>query len=177
MAEALGVAGSVVGIISLGLDLFKEISQYLDDVDARDEDLERARNVTKISQTTLRAVDKAVSRATITDPDAKNAVDDCRASCTAAVERLVKLVDQLKGVKNTGNSGTAKVKQLYTKLKYPFKKQDMEKLEECLINTNSILQNTLSVLLLLVTMLLASLDDILTSLFAIGILEMMLGIL
>ncbi|KAF4441129.1 hypothetical protein FACUT_2897 [Fusarium acutatum] len=42
MAEAFGIAGSAFGTASLGLQLFKEISQYLDDIDGREEDLKEA---------------------------------------------------------------------------------------------------------------------------------------
>ncbi|EWY92315.1 hypothetical protein FOYG_05891 [Fusarium oxysporum NRRL 32931] len=44
MAEAFGIDGSAFGTVSLGLQLFNEISKYLDSVEGRDEDLERAKN-------------------------------------------------------------------------------------------------------------------------------------
>ncbi|KAF5987888.1 hypothetical protein FCOIX_780 [Fusarium coicis] len=121
MAEAFGIAGSAFGTVSLGLQLFKEISQYLDDIDGRDEDLKESRNYATNVQLSLNALDIVISNAPTGDPATKNAIDSCKAS------------------------NAARAKELCAKLKYPFKKQNIEKLEEILSRTNSALQTVLQV--------------------------------
>ncbi|PNP84058.1 hypothetical protein FNYG_02746 [Fusarium nygamai] len=146
MAEAFGIAGSAFGTISLGLQLFKEISQYLDDIDGREEDLKEARDYASNIQLSLNALDTAISNAPTGDPATKNAIDSCKASCLSAVNKLFAVVKELRGSTiSVPNSNTARAKELCAKLKYPFKKQNIEKLEEILARTNSALQTTLQV--------------------------------
>ncbi|KAI3573145.1 hypothetical protein IWW34DRAFT_888444 [Fusarium oxysporum f. sp. albedinis] len=146
MAEAFGIAGSAFGTVSLGLQLFKEISQYLDDIDGREEDLKQARNYANNIHLSISALGLAISNAPTNDPNAKAAIDSCKASCVAAVDNLLAIVKELRGPIPSPNSHTAKAKELCAKLKYPFKKQNVEKLEEHLSRTNSALQTILHVL-------------------------------
>ncbi|KAF5602215.1 uncharacterized protein FSUBG_7890 [Fusarium subglutinans] len=147
MAEAFGIAGSAFGTVSLGLQLFKEISQYLDDIDGREEDLKEARNYATNIELSLNALDVAISNAPPGDATTKNAIDSCKASCISAVNNLLAVVKELKGPTITlPNSNVTRAKELLrAKLKYPFKKQNIQKLEEILSRTNSALQTVLQV--------------------------------
>ncbi|KAF5638141.1 hypothetical protein F25303_7778 [Fusarium sp. NRRL 25303] len=148
MAEAFGIAGSAFGTVSLGLQLFKEISQYLDDIHGRQEDLKQARTYANNLQLTITALHVAISNAPPSDPDTKSAMDSCEASCVTTVNELLAVVKKLRGPTPVPNSRRAKAKDLRAKLKYPFKKENMEKLEKHLFRTNISLQSTLQVLLL-----------------------------
>jgi hypothetical protein len=146
MAEAFGIAGSAFGTVSLGLQLFKEISQYLDDIDGREEDLKEARSYATNVQLSLNALDIAISNAPTGDPATKDAIDSCKTSCVSAVNNLLTVAKELRGPTVTlPNSNAARAKELYAKLRYPFKKQNIEKLEEILSRTNSSLQTILQV--------------------------------
>ncbi|CVL03799.1 uncharacterized protein FMAN_14989 [Fusarium mangiferae] len=146
MAEAFGIAGSAFGAVSLGLQLFKEVSQYLDDIDGREEDLKEARNYATNIQLSLNALDVALSTAPTGDPATKTAIDSCKTSCLSAVNNLLAAVKDLRGpIISAPNSNVARAKELCAKIKYPFKKQNMEKLEEILSRTNSALQTMLQV--------------------------------
>ncbi|EXL97722.1 hypothetical protein NOF04DRAFT_6913 [Fusarium oxysporum II5] len=146
MAEAFGIAGSAFGTVSLGLQLFKEISQYLDDIDGREEDLKQARNFATNIQVSINALDVAISNAPTDDPTTNSAIGSCRDSCVSAVNNLLALVKELRGpIISIPNSNAARAKGLCAKLKYPFKKQSIEKLEENLSRTNSALQTMLQV--------------------------------
>ncbi|WKT52941.1 hypothetical protein QSH57_003503 [Fusarium oxysporum f. sp. vasinfectum] len=146
MAEAFGIAGSAFGTVSLGLQLFKEISQYLDDIDGREEDLKQARNFATNIQISINALDVAVSNAPNDDLTTKNSIDLCKVSCVSAVNNLLAVVKELRGpIISVPNSNAARTKELCAKLKYPFKKQNIEKLEENLSRTNSALQTILQV--------------------------------
>lgn len=146
MAEAFGIAGSAFGTVSLGLQLFKEIAQYLDDIHGREEDLKEARNYATNVQLSLNALDIALSKAPTGDPATKDAIDSCKTSCVSAVNNLLAVVKELRGPTVTlPNSNAARAKELCAKLRYPFKKQNIEKLEEILSRTNSALQTILQV--------------------------------
>ncbi|KAG4262877.1 hypothetical protein FPRO03_10240 [Fusarium proliferatum] len=146
MAEAFGIAGSAFGTISLGLQLFKEISQYLDDIDGREEDLKEARSYATNIQLSLNALNVAISTAPTDDPETKRAIESCKASCVSAVDNLLAVVKELRGpVISVPSSNAARAKELCAKLKYPFKKQTMEKFEDSLSRTNSSLQTMLQV--------------------------------
>ncbi|QKD62862.2 uncharacterized protein FOBCDRAFT_193659 [Fusarium oxysporum Fo47] len=146
MAEAFSIAGSAFGTVSLGLQLFKEISQYLDDIDGREEDLKQARTYANNVQLTINALHVAVFNAPTNDPNAKSAMDSCAAACVATVNDLLAVIKELRGPTPVPNSHAARAKDLRAKLKYPFKKQNVEKLEKRLSRTNSALQNALHVL-------------------------------
>ncbi|KAF5985466.1 hypothetical protein FBULB1_2895 [Fusarium bulbicola] len=154
MAEAFGIAGSAFGTVSLGLQLFKEISPYLDDIDGREEDLKEARNYATNIRLSLNALDVAISNTPTGDATTKNAIDSCKASCISAVNNLLAVVKELKGPTITlPNSNFTRAKELCAKFKYPFKKQNIQKLEEILSRTNSALQTILQVFQLYVSIL------------------------
>lgn len=144
MAEAFGIAGSAFGTVSLGVQLFKEISRYLDDIEGREEDLKEALSYATNIQLSLNALNVAMSNAPTGDPETKNAIDSCVVSCVSAVNNLLAVVKDLRGPMVSAPSSKAS-KELCAKLKYPFKKQNMEKLEEILSRTNSALQTILQV--------------------------------
>jgi hypothetical protein len=55
-AEGIGVAASVAGLISLGLQITNGIVKYIDGLDARDEELEHIRRQNNTLSTTLSAI-------------------------------------------------------------------------------------------------------------------------
>ncbi|KAF4973339.1 hypothetical protein FSARC_317 [Fusarium sarcochroum] len=146
MAEAFGIAGSAFGAISLGLQLFQQISQYLDDVEGRDEDLRQAKNYAKLVQTSLIALHGAVVYATTNKFATEDAINQCETSCAVAIDSLLKAAEEVKGPDAVSNSRITKAKDLYVKLKYPFKKQNIKDLEKRLLYTNNFLQTALTVL-------------------------------
>jgi hypothetical protein len=146
MAEAFGIAGSAFGTVSLGLQLFREISQYLDSVEGRDEDLERARNYARIFQSCLIALDTRASTAGISNNEVERLINQSQANCEVAIGGLLNIVTELKGPDLIPNSRTSKARTLCVRLKYPFKKQNLEKLEKQLFDTTNVLQLALNIL-------------------------------
>ncbi|KAH6950862.1 hypothetical protein DER45DRAFT_579025 [Fusarium avenaceum] len=146
MAEAFGIAGSAFGTVSLGFQLFREISQYIDGVEGRDEDLERARNYAQTFQSCLIALDARASNAGISNTEVERLVNQGQANCKVAISNLLSIVTELKGPDTMPNSRTSKVKTLCVRLKYPFKKQNLEKLEKQLFDTIIVLRFALDVL-------------------------------
>ncbi|KAF5628919.1 hypothetical protein F52700_8012 [Fusarium sp. NRRL 52700] len=146
MAEAFGIAGSAFGTISLGIQLFTEISNYLDSVEGRDEDLERAKNYALDFHSSLIALETLASTTGISDPDLERLINQGQANCVSAINNLSKMVAKLKGQDPIPNSRSSKARALYVKLKYPFKKQNLENLEKQLFHTVSVLKFALTIL-------------------------------
>ncbi|KAF5964018.1 hypothetical protein FBULB1_13024 [Fusarium bulbicola] len=146
MAEAFGIAGSAFGTASLGIQLFTEISNYLNSVEGRDEDLERAKNYALDFHSSLIALETLASTTGISDTDLERVINQGQANCATAISNLSKMVAQLKGQDPIPNSRTSKAMTLYVKLKYPFKKQNLESLEKQLFNTVSVLKFALTIL-------------------------------
>lgn len=96
MAEAFGIAGSAFGTVSLGLQLFTEISKYLNSVEGRDEDLERAKNYARDFQSSLIALETWASNTGISDADLERAISQGQANCAVAISDLSKTVSDLK---------------------------------------------------------------------------------
>ncbi|KAF5542995.1 hypothetical protein FMEXI_7231 [Fusarium mexicanum] len=130
MAEAFGIAGSAFGTVSLGIQLFTEISNYLNSVEGRYEDLERAKNYALDFHSSLIALETLASTTGISDTDLERVINQGQANCATAIKNLSKLVEQLKGQDPILNNRTSKARALYVKLKYPFKKQNLENLEK-----------------------------------------------
>ncbi|PNP79850.1 hypothetical protein FNYG_06547 [Fusarium nygamai] len=146
MAEGFGIAGSAFGTVSLGIQLFTEISKYLDSVEGRDQDLERAKNYARDFQSSLIALRTWASNTGFSDNDLEIAINQGQANCAGAINTLLATVAELKGQDPIPNSRTSKARDLYVKLKYPFKKQNLENLEKQLFNTINVLNFALTIL-------------------------------
>ncbi|KLP13062.1 Uncharacterized protein LW94_11623 [Fusarium fujikuroi] len=146
MAEAFGIASGAFGTVSLGLQLFKEISTYLNSVEGRNEDLERAKNYARDFQSSLIALETWASNTGISDVDLERAISQGQVNCAVAINDLSKMASNLKGQDPIPHSRTSKTRSLIVKLQYPFKKQNLENLEKQLFNTISILHFALTIL-------------------------------
>lgn len=146
MTEALGIAGSVFGTVSLGLQLFNEISQYLNSVEGQDEDLKRAKSYARNFQSCLIALSTWASGEGNSNTEIERLINQSHANCEVAISNLLNIVAELKGPDLIPNSRTSKVRTLCVRLKYPFKKQNLEKLEKQLFDTIIVLQFALNVL-------------------------------
>ncbi|KAF5553203.1 hypothetical protein FNAPI_6808 [Fusarium napiforme] len=143
MAEA---AGTAIGIISFGLQLYTGLSEYLDAVKGRDEDLLQARNNAKTLQCSLKAIEDAMSKVTGDHTIAQDAVEECKSSCQAELKALHQLLRDLKGTAVGPAGPVSKARGTIHKWSYPFKKKSINRLEERLKSTNNVLKTALSTL-------------------------------
>ncbi|KAF9771514.1 hypothetical protein IL306_010837 [Fusarium sp. DS 682] len=141
MAEALGTA---VGVISLGLQLYAGLSEYLDAVQGRDEDLQQAKRYAKTLQCSLTAIEDAMSKVNGDNIMAQDAVEECTSSCITELKALETLIRDLKGAPT--EDPVAKATSSMRKWTYPFKKKNITKLEERLKSANDVLKTALSAL-------------------------------
>ncbi|KAF9771513.1 hypothetical protein IL306_010836, partial [Fusarium sp. DS 682] len=140
MAEPVGITGTAVGIVSFGLQLYTGISEYLDAIKTRDEDLRQAYQYVKDLRTSLIAIEDAMNGINDHHTTAKNAVEECKTSCETELKALEKLLYDLKGSPVDPADGIAQAKSSIRKLSYPFKKKNISRLEERLNSTNNVLK-------------------------------------
>ncbi|KAF0324191.1 hypothetical protein GQ607_008621 [Colletotrichum asianum] len=146
MADPLGIAGTAAGLVSLGLQLYGEISKYIKAVKGRDEDLRAARQNAEVLRKCLNAIKGATSSTNVAQTASKDAVEECVASCIDELKQLDQRLTRLRGSTTPADSLSAKVKAKGRQLMYPFHKDDIVDLERRLASANDVLQAALHAL-------------------------------
>ncbi|TEA12171.1 hypothetical protein C8034_v006580 [Colletotrichum sidae] len=143
MAEPVGVTGTAAGLVSLGLQLYGEISKYIDAVKGRKRDLANASRHAETLRMCLTAIDDVVS-SNNNSKAAEDAVDSCMLSCKDEVKELEALITRLRGpIPTTPDTFSAKIKEKGRQLSYPFHRESVLMLERRLDSTNGVLRTAL----------------------------------
>ncbi|KAH0427141.1 hypothetical protein CcaCcLH18_09888 [Colletotrichum camelliae] len=146
MADPLGIAGTAAGLVSLGLQLYGEISKYIKAVKGREEDLRAARQNAEVLRKCLNTIKGATASTNLTQTASKEAVDECVVSCKEELKQLEELLTRLRGSTVPADTLSAKVKAKGRQLMYPFHKDSIVDLEKRLASTNDVLQTALHAL-------------------------------
>ncbi|KAI3333579.1 hypothetical protein F4824DRAFT_513049 [Ustulina deusta] len=130
MADPVGVLGTAVGVVSLGLQVYGTLKQYLDDFNSRDErvaktlaylaQLKGALNVVEAATQSLQAQHQAPS----------DMVLSCLRSCLAEMNALQGKLQEV-GPSQQINV-KEKIKEIKKKLKYPFQISNIDEIEKSL---------------------------------------------
>ncbi|TDZ21619.1 hypothetical protein Cob_v005491 [Colletotrichum orbiculare MAFF 240422] len=143
MAEPVGITGTAAGLVSLGLQLYGEISKYIDAVKGRKRDLATASRHAETLRICLTAIDDVVS-SNNNSKAAEDAVDSCMLSCKDEVKELEALITRLRGpISTTPDTFSAKIKEKGRQLSYPFHRESVLMLERRLDSTNGVLRTAL----------------------------------
>ncbi|TDZ32420.1 hypothetical protein C8035_v012279 [Colletotrichum spinosum] len=143
MAEPVGITGTAAGLVSLGLQLYGEISKYIDAVKGRKRDLANASRHAETLHMCLTAIDDVVS-SNNNSKAAEDAVDSCMLSCNDEVKELEALITRLRGpISTTPDTFSAKIKEKGRQLSYPFHRESVLMLERRLDSTNGVLRTAL----------------------------------
>lgn len=140
MAEA---AGTAIGIISFGLQLYTGLTEYLDAVKGREEDLLKAKNNAKTLNCSLKAIEDTLSKVN-GGSIAQDAVEECKSSCQSELDALYNLLNDLQGKPVNSADAISKARISMQKWSYPFKKKNIARLEERLESANNVLKTALS---------------------------------
>ncbi|KAF9874198.1 ankyrin repeat-containing protein [Colletotrichum karsti] len=143
MAEPVGITGTAAGLVSLGLQLYGEISKYIDAVKGRKRDLDFAREQTENLQKCLLALDN-VSFPSTTHTSTNEAIAGCLDSCRNELKALDELVVKLRGPEASAGTLSERLKQKARELAYPFHRDDIRELERRLDTSNRVLQTALN---------------------------------
>ncbi|KAG9494878.1 hypothetical protein J7337_013107 [Fusarium musae] len=130
MADPVGITGTAVGTVSFGLQLYSGISEYLDVVKGRDEDLQSAKEYVKILRDNLGLIEETIGAIGGEYTVARHAIEQFKYSCETELKGLEVLLQELKGPSADPTNRTEQVKNSIRKFSYPFEKQDITKLQD-----------------------------------------------
>ncbi|KAK2006021.1 hypothetical protein LZ32DRAFT_570907, partial [Colletotrichum eremochloae] len=147
MAEPVGITGTAAGLVSLGLQLYGEISKYLSAVKGRQKDLDRARRHHQTLQMCMDAIAAATPSSRRNNTQIDVALKACILSCESELRALEALVARLQGP-STPTSGvlSAKLREKGRQYAFPFHRDSILELERALESTNGVLQTALQTL-------------------------------
>ncbi|KAK1564256.1 uncharacterized protein LY79DRAFT_136399 [Colletotrichum navitas] len=147
MAEPVGITGTAAGLVSLGLQLYGEISKYLSAVKGRQKDLDRARRHHQTLQMCVDAIAAATSSSRGNNAQTDAALSACVLSCESELRALEALVARLQGPSTPADGVlSAKLREKGRQYAFPFHRESIIELERTLESTNGVLQTALQTL-------------------------------
>lgn len=147
MADALGLAASAAGIVSLGLQVYTGISSYVDGINDRKTELSAVTRQADTLQTAVNALQDAL-------PQINAVLSNNRSPLVPALKRVEEelwalrlFLDTLQEqqVPNQTPGFATTMKQQKKKFTFPFHRPTLEKLQKKLESANNALQTSLQV--------------------------------
>ncbi|KAI1349286.1 hypothetical protein F5Y01DRAFT_187508 [Xylaria sp. FL0043] len=136
MAEALGIAGSVAGIVSLGLELSTRISTYIDAVKRCDEEISAVYVQAESLQRFLDVLKNAIPDLTVKHQSASDAVLEALKPVERELQALKDFVDKLAVSTGQPQSLKSNLKHAKKKMTFPFHRDNFEALQKRLDRAN-----------------------------------------
>lgn len=146
MADPLSLAGLAIGVASLGLQVCGGITTYLDAVQCREQEIASVRQQNEVLNSALQAVESSLSRLEPSYQISTAAVLGCLDSCKTELNALETITTNLTNTDRAKGSLTGRIKDKSKALKYPFKRQNVQQLENRLRQASSVLQLALQAL-------------------------------
>lgn len=137
----MGIVGTAAGLVSLGLQVYTGITDYLDALKGRHDDLRSANAQLESLRESLKIIEKVQPRLASVHPDEHQAILPSMGACNDEFQRLNNMLQDL-----LDPSSSTGVKQQMKKLSYPFHRSRLIHLEDKLQRANSLLQTVLGVL-------------------------------
>lgn len=141
-AEGLGLAASVSGLVSLGLQLTAGIFKYVDAFENRQEDLVNLKRQNDALSDSLRAIETASSSFQGQHPNFIAVVTQNLESCKQELNTAKALSDELSD--GDRSTLTMRLKNQKKKLTYAFHRSKVQQLAQRLQQANAILQLSLA---------------------------------
>lgn len=131
MADAVGAAGTAVGVVSLGIQVCQGLYTYVETVRARDAELEHAfnqlRDVTGLLQQLQDLLPK-IESLSVVDVEAARKLEQCMTHSQSSIDALQKMLQSLEKIPATDLKG--KVKDFGRMLSFGFKQDGLVSLQE-----------------------------------------------
>ncbi|KAI1271758.1 hypothetical protein F5Y07DRAFT_404106 [Xylaria sp. FL0933] len=145
MVDPLSIAGLVTGVVSLGLQVAGGLSDYLDAVKGRTEELGSAKRQTTEMKESLLTIKDLLLQVENTFPKSAIMIKRHVNSCDAELSALHALLSELSQPSPSGTGIRLKLSEQKKKLTYPFNRSHISRLEERLTKVNNTLQTALQV--------------------------------
>jgi hypothetical protein len=140
MADPLSVSASAAGLVSLGLQVCTGITQYLDAIKCRDEELGSARRYVQALQSLVQTINGFSSRLGIRHPQSLAAVGPSLQFCQDELKILEALIVELSNGNVFNDSFIDRVRDQKKKLTYPFNRTKLTQLEDKLNRAVGVVQ-------------------------------------
>ncbi|KAK2759261.1 hypothetical protein CKAH01_16677 [Colletotrichum kahawae] len=111
MAEPVGITGTAAGLVSLGLQLYSEISSYLAAYKGRQKDLDFARHQCATLKRCIDAIDAAITSPGFRPTVSRDALDASVQDCQRELDALNELVVGLQGPSLPATTVPAKLRE------------------------------------------------------------------
>ncbi|KAI0554556.1 hypothetical protein F4679DRAFT_526522 [Xylaria curta] len=130
MTDPLSIAGTAVGVVSLGLQVYSGVKQYLDHFHARDERVSIALTYLDQLKAAVDVVDGATRSLQVQHQVPTDVVLSCLQACMAEMQKFQGKLEEF--MPSHQNSSNNKLKQIRKKLEYPFQIDSIEEIEKSL---------------------------------------------
>ncbi|KAI0436105.1 hypothetical protein F4803DRAFT_252114 [Xylaria telfairii] len=138
------MAGLATGVISLGLQVAGGLSNYLDAVKGRSEELSLAKQEATNMKDLILTIQDLLPQVKTTSPTSATLIDRHVQSCNTEIGALQGLLSELSQPASSSSGIRLKLAEHKQKLTYPFNRTHLSRLEERLVKVNSTLQTALN---------------------------------
>ena len=139
MAEALGVAASVSGLVSLGLQVAGGITSYIDAIKARKEELAAVSASVLHMQNSIDVLRDKIPGLSNEHQAASSAAISAMKRCVEELRGLGGLLRELSDYPSQNQSLQSTIRQQKKKLTYPFHRLSLDRLQQRLNSANDVL--------------------------------------
>ncbi|KAH8678385.1 hypothetical protein BX600DRAFT_493656 [Xylariales sp. PMI_506] len=146
MADGLSLASSVAGLVSLGLQVYGGLRDYVDAVNARDTDLAVAKQRLSDFQNAVLTIQSSIVELEPQHQEPSDAVKGCLTSFEADLASLGDFLIKIGDTQESKTTLKGKLQDQKRKLAYPFHRSVLQDLECRLGRANATLQTALGVL-------------------------------
>ncbi|KAM6507907.1 hypothetical protein FSOLCH5_013106 [Fusarium solani] len=147
MAEALGIASGVAGIVSLGITICSGLDTFFSAIKDRDDDLKRATELLSLLRRYIELIRPSASTLSSRHAQATDLVVLALGSCKGELRALKELIDNLNKV-----DGASDVARKWDKSKsvitYPFQRKKLTQIQDQLLKATGALGTVIQALIL-----------------------------
>ncbi|KAI1505629.1 hypothetical protein F5X99DRAFT_367251 [Biscogniauxia marginata] len=128
MAEPVGILGTAVGVVSLGIQVYGALQQYLEDFRCRGEQIDKAQTHLKQLKESLDTIDSAIPAF----ENEHHIPSDRAMSClqTSRTELAILQAELQSQEATTASDSKGKMKETWKKIGYPFHRKQLVELED-----------------------------------------------
>lgn len=132
MSDPLSIAGSAVGIISLGLSLCGEIVRYARNVQGQSDDIEYLATKASNIRTLMKHLREFIEETNDDLPDVATDLESKAFGLQTYLNRLEGPIGKFKQAQVATESLRSRAQSTWIKAKYHFKKEDLFEVRDCL---------------------------------------------
>jgi hypothetical protein len=131
MADPLSVAGTAVGIVSLGIQVCQGLVSYLRSVDGRKKEIAGYLGEVQNLISVFTSLNEVLPRLALQNASDHDTIRQCLGHCEDELDRLKLLVQKLRGPQAQADL-KAKMKDVARAMVYPFREGELASVHQCL---------------------------------------------